>query len=195
MEDTAAAPLGSEPHYYYGEATESGPGTQCEWPADWEVSVSLLPVRYMLVFVLGLSGNGPVSFTVWWGPRAKRRSADTYVGDLALADPAVAVILPLWAAYTALRFHWPFGSARRKLSRYLVLLNMFASVSCLGCLSLQRDLAIVRLRAALAARVLPALLLRDTQPGPAHSRSAAPGTVPPRARACFAGAQRRACGL
>ncbi|KAH1180398.1 apelin receptor-like [Mauremys mutica] len=175
-----------EPYYYYGEGNESGPGAQCEWPADWAVSFSLLPVLYMLVFVLGLSGNGLVIFTVWRGPRAKRRSADTYIGNLALADLAFVVTLPLWAAYTALRFHWPFGSALCKLSSYLVLLNMFASAFCLGCLSLQRYLAIVRslprsrpvrprasallplaalwLLAALLA--LPALLLRDTQPGP-----------------------------
>ncbi|CAI5797581.1 apelin receptor-like [Podarcis lilfordi] len=119
---------------------------QCAWEeaeTDWEVSFSLLPVLYMLVFVLGLSGNGLVIFTVWRGPPAKRRSADTYIGNLALADLAFVVTLPLWAAYTALRFHWPFGSALCKLSSYLVLLNMFASAFCLGCLSFERYLAIV----------------------------------------------------
>uniref|UniRef100_A0A8D0DYH2 G-protein coupled receptors family 1 profile domain-containing protein n=1 Tax=Salvator merianae TaxID=96440 RepID=A0A8D0DYH2_SALMN len=110
---------------------------------DWEVSFSLLPVLYMLVFVLGLSGNGLVIFTVWRGPAGKRRSADTYIGNLALADLAFVVTLPLWAAYTALRFHWPFGSLLCKLSSYLVLLNMFASAFCLGCLSFERYLAIV----------------------------------------------------
>ncbi|XP_065273992.1 apelin receptor A-like [Emys orbicularis] len=189
MEDAAADPLGGEPYYYYGEGNESGPGAQCEWPADWEVSFSLLPVLYMLVFVLGLSGNGLVIFTVWRGPRAKRRSADTYIGNLALADLAFVVTLPLWAAYTALRFHWPFGSALCKLSSYLVLLNMFASAFCLGCLSFERYLAIVRslprsrpVRPRAAALLslaalwllagllaLPALLLRDTQPGPADN--------------------------
>ncbi|XP_015273653.1 PREDICTED: apelin receptor-like [Gekko japonicus] len=169
---------------------------QCHWEeaeTDWEVSFSLLPVLYMLVFVLGLSGNGLVIFTVWSGPRAKRRSADTYIGNLALADLAFVVTLPLWAAYTALRFHWPFGSALCKLSSYLVLLNMFASAFCLGCLSFERYLAIVHALPRSAGRppssssssrprastllslaavwllagllALPALLLRDTRPG------------------------------
>ncbi|TFJ96811.1 Collagen alpha-1(XI) chain [Platysternon megacephalum] len=88
MEDAAVDTLGGEPYYYYGEANESGPGAHCEWPADWEVSFLLLPVLYMLVFVLGLSGNGLVNFTVWQSPRAKRHSADTYIGNLALADLA-----------------------------------------------------------------------------------------------------------
>ncbi|XP_039350205.1 apelin receptor-like [Mauremys reevesii] len=142
IEDAAADPLDSEPYYYCGETNESGTGAQCEWPADWEVSFSLLPVLYMLVFVLGLSGNGLVFFTVWRGPRAKRRSADTYIGNLALADLAFVVTL-LWATYMALRFHWPFGSALCKLSSYLVLLHIFTSAFCLDCLSFERYLAIV----------------------------------------------------
>uniref|UniRef100_A0A8C8RD87 G-protein coupled receptors family 1 profile domain-containing protein n=1 Tax=Pelusios castaneus TaxID=367368 RepID=A0A8C8RD87_9SAUR len=167
-----------DPYDYYADGNESGPGAPCEWPADWEVSFSLLPVLYMLVFVLGLAGNGLVIATVWRGPRAKRRAADTYIGHLALADLAFVVTLPLWAAYTALRFHWPFGSALCKLSSYLVLLNMFASAFCLACLGLQRYRAVARplprarpaallplaalwLLAGLLA--LPALLLRDTR--------------------------------
>ncbi|XP_074869307.1 apelin receptor B-like [Carettochelys insculpta] len=177
MED-AEAEAEDELYYDYPEANGSAP---CEWPADWEVSFSLLPALYMLVFVLGLSGNGLVIATVWRGPRAQRRSADTYLGHLALADLAFVLTLPLWAAYTALRFHWPFGSALCKLSSYLVLLNMFASAFCLGCLSCQRYLAVGRARPraprpraprllSLAALwllagllALPALLLRDTR--------------------------------
>ncbi|TFK09345.1 myoblast determination protein 1 [Platysternon megacephalum] len=139
MEDVAMDPLGGEPYYYYGEANESGPGMQCEWPVDWEVSFSLLTVLYMLVFVLGLSGNRLVIFTVWRGPRAKHRSTDTYIDNLALADLAFMVTLPLWAAYMGLCFHWPFGSALCKLSSYLVLLNisalLFAAVAIVPCLT------------------------------------------------------------
>nr|XP_056715604.1 apelin receptor-like [Euleptes europaea] len=137
----------------------------------------------MLVFVLGLSGNGLVLLTVWRGPRAKRRSADAYLGHLALADLAFVVTLPLWAAYTALRFHWPFGSALCKLSSYLVLLNMFASAFCLAGLSVERYLAVAHALPRAAGRpraatllalggvwllagllALPALLLRRTRP-------------------------------
>ncbi|TFK02800.1 ras association domain-containing protein 6 [Platysternon megacephalum] len=143
MEDAGVDP-GGEPYYYYGEVNKSGPGAQCEWLVDWEVSFSLLPMLYMLVFVLGLSGNGLVIFTVWRGLQAKHHSADTYISDLAFV-----VTLPLWAAYTALRFHWPFGSALCKISSYLVLLNMFSSAFCLACLSFKRYLAIVPSLAAL----------------------------------------------
>ncbi|XP_016402115.1 apelin receptor B-like, partial [Sinocyclocheilus rhinocerous] len=95
------------------------------------------PVLYMLIFILGLTGNGVVIFTVWRA-QSKRRAADIYIGNLAFADLTFVVTLPLWAVYTALGYHWPFGVALCKISSYVVLLNMYASVFCLTCLSLDR---------------------------------------------------------
>lgn len=123
------------------ELLENG-NSSCEF-SEWGPSYSLIPVLYMLIFILGLSGNGVVIFTVWKAER-KRRAADVYIGNLALADLTFVVTLPLWAVYTALGYHWPFGVALCKLSSYIVLLNMYASVFCLTCLSLDRYLAIVR---------------------------------------------------
>ncbi|KAM5194315.1 apelin receptor A-like [Mantella aurantiaca] len=163
--------------YYY----DSSNGTDDCTEKDWDLSSSLLPVFYMIVFVLGLSGNGVVIFTVWKA-KPKRRSADTYIGNLAIADLAFVVTLPLWATYTALGFHWPFGSALCKISSYLVLLNMFASVFCLTCLSFDRYLAIVHSLSSANLRsrsttmlslgiiwifsgflALPSLILRETR--------------------------------
>ncbi|XP_072456020.1 apelin receptor-like [Notamacropus eugenii] len=196
MEPWTAEPRGPAPDYYYDYYNGSG-GASCGGedaePEDWELSYALLPALYTLVFVLGLSGNGLVIVTVWLAPGgagggAKRRASDAYIGHLALADLAFVVTLPLWAVYTALRFHWPFGAALCKLSSYLVLLNMFASAFCLTGLSFERYLAAGRslgrggpapqrarpgASAALAALwllaallALPALLLRDTRARP-----------------------------
>ncbi|TRZ03183.1 hypothetical protein DNTS_022911, partial [Danionella cerebrum] len=74
--------------------------TACDY-SEWEPSYSLIPVLYMLIFILGLSGNGVVIFTVWRA-KSKRRAADVYIGNLALADLTFVVTLPLWAVYTAL---------------------------------------------------------------------------------------------
>ncbi|KAG7241475.1 hypothetical protein INR49_025676 [Caranx melampygus] len=115
--------------------------TVCDF-SEWEPSYSLIPVLYMLIFILGLSGNGVVIFTVWRS-KSKRRAADVYIGNLALADLTFVVTLPLWAVYTALGYHWPFGVALCKISSYVVLVNMYASVFCLTCLSFDRYLAIV----------------------------------------------------
>uniref|UniRef100_A0A672YLG8 Apelin receptor a n=1 Tax=Sphaeramia orbicularis TaxID=375764 RepID=A0A672YLG8_9TELE len=123
--------------YEYYDGNE----TACDF-SEWEPSYSLIPVLYMLIFILGLSGNGVVIFTVWRS-KSKRRAADVYIGNLALADLTFVVTLPLWAVYTALGYHWPFGVALCKISSYVVLVNMYASVFCLTCLSFDRYLAIV----------------------------------------------------
>ncbi|KAF7700845.1 apelin receptor B [Silurus meridionalis] len=114
----------------------------CEYD-ELQVSYTLIPILYMLIFILGLSGNGVVIFIVWKAER-KRRAADVYIGNLAMADLTFVVTLPLWAVYTALGYQWPFGVVLCKLSSYVVMLNMFASVFCLTCLSMDRYLAIVR---------------------------------------------------
>ncbi|XP_043924174.1 apelin receptor A-like [Protopterus annectens] len=172
------ASYGSGEYIYEYDAEDNE--SYCNYQ-EWPPSLSIIPVLYMTVFVLGLSGNGLVIFTVWKS-KPKRRSADTYIGNLALADLAFVVTLPLWAVYTALNYHWPFGSFLCKLSSYLVLVNMYASVFCLTCLSFDRYLAIVhsltssRLRsrdtilASLgiiwtlsAVLALPAFILRKTK--------------------------------
>ncbi|PWA26826.1 hypothetical protein CCH79_00000846 [Gambusia affinis] len=125
--------------YYDYEETENS--TMCDY-SEWAPSYSVIPVLYMLIFILGLSGNGIVIFTVWRA-QGKQRAADVYIGNLALADLTFVVTLPLWAVYTAMGYHWPFGVALCKISSYVVLLNMYASVFCLTCMSFDRYLAIV----------------------------------------------------
>ncbi|CAN9504902.1 unnamed protein product [Ophioblennius macclurei] len=125
--------------YYDYEETENS--TSCDY-SEWTPSFSVIPVLYMLIFILGLSGNGVVIFTVWRA-QGKRRAADVYIGNLALADLTFVVTLPLWAVYTAMGYHWPFGMALCKISSYVILLNMYASVFCLTCMSFDRYLAIV----------------------------------------------------
>ncbi|KAG7273791.1 hypothetical protein CRUP_012809 [Coryphaenoides rupestris] len=162
--------------------------TACDF-SEWEPSYSLIPVLYMLIFILGLSGNGVVIFTVWRS-KSKRRAADVYIGNLALADLTFVVTLPLWAVYTALGYHWPFGVALCKISSYVVLVNMYASVFCLTCLSFDRYLAIVhslsssrlRSRSTMLASLgaiwflsgllaLPTLLFRTTVNDPTSNRT------------------------
>ncbi|XP_018600694.2 apelin receptor A-like [Scleropages formosus] len=132
-------PAAMDTDYYY--ESEEDNETMCEF-SEWGPSYSLIPVLYMIIFILGLSGNGVVIFTVWKSD-CKRRLADVYIGHLALADLTFVVTLPLWAVYTALSYHWPFGVPLCKISSYVVLVNMYASVFCLTCMSFDRYLAIV----------------------------------------------------
>ncbi|XP_053547674.1 apelin receptor-like [Bombina bombina] len=119
---------------------------------EWEPSVGLIPATYILIFFVGITGNG----LVLWASHQRRdrpRSADSFILQLALADLAFVVTLPLWAVYASIGYHWPFGTFACKLSGYLVLLNMYASAFCLTGLSLDRYIVIV------------------LSPGPGHSRS------------------------
>ncbi|XP_037110780.1 apelin receptor B-like [Syngnathus acus] len=106
------------------------------------VSRVLISVFFMLIFILSLFGNSVVISTVWRVQR-KQRAAFLYIGNLALADLAFTVSLPLWMVYTAMDNHWPFGMALCKILSYVELLNMYASVFLLTCLSFDRYLAIV----------------------------------------------------
>ncbi|KAM9324956.1 apelin receptor B-like [Gastrophryne carolinensis] len=123
----------------------------CEYD-DWEPSVGLIPTAYFLIFFLGITGNGLV---LWASHRRKDRprAADTFILQLALADLAFVITLPLWAVYVSLGYHWPFGKLACKISGYMVLLNMYASAFCLTGLSLDRYIVIVH------------------SPGPGHPRS------------------------
>ncbi|KAL3049518.1 hypothetical protein OYC64_008885 [Pagothenia borchgrevinki] len=174
--------------YEYYDYDESENSIMCDY-SEWSPSYSVIPVLYMLIFIIGLSGNGVVIFTVWRA-QGKRQIADFYIGNLALADLTFVVTLPLWAVYTATGYHWPFGVALCKISSYMTLLNMYASVFCLTCMSFDRYLAIVHslsstqlrtrghTRACLTAIWLlsglvaaPSLIFRTTKYDPTSNRT------------------------
>lgn len=170
-----------------------------------------IPSVYVLVFVLGSLGNGLVLWVYLdrhgrgvakvsgcskaserkcggsggsSGPSSSRSITDSLIASLAAADLAFVLTLPLWAAYTALGYHWPFGKPLCQLTSYIVTLNMYASVFSLTGLSVERYWVIARRRTTggmrgtglcrapvvvgavwLAAGVLalPALLLRTVK--------------------------------
>ncbi|XP_028304071.1 apelin receptor 2 [Gouania willdenowi] len=71
-------------------------------------------------------------------PRPSRSLTDSLIASLALADLCFLVTLPLWAVYTALGYHWPFGQPLCQVSSFLTALNMYASVFNLSALSVER---------------------------------------------------------
>ncbi|XP_049579600.1 apelin receptor 2 [Syngnathus scovelli] len=77
-------------------------------------------------------------------PRPSRSLTDSLIASLALADLCFLVTLPLWAAYTALGYHWPFGQTLCQLSSFLTALNMYASVFSLSVLSVERYWVLTR---------------------------------------------------
>ncbi|KAM3610027.1 uncharacterized protein V6R79_024198 [Siganus canaliculatus] len=71
-------------------------------------------------------------------PSPSRSLTDSLIASLALADLCFLVTLPLWAVYTAMGYHWPFGQTLCQISSFLTALNMYASVFSLSMLSVER---------------------------------------------------------
>ncbi|XP_077424819.1 apelin receptor B-like [Vanacampus margaritifer] len=115
---------------------------RCDF-SDWPVTASFIPVISMLIFILGLTGNSVVLFTVWRA-RAKWRAATIYIGNLALADLAFIVTMPVWVAYIVTGRQWYLGVVMCKMNNFMFLFSVFTSAFLLTCMSFDRYLAIVR---------------------------------------------------
>uniref|UniRef100_H2UZB4 Apelin receptor 2 n=1 Tax=Takifugu rubripes TaxID=31033 RepID=H2UZB4_TAKRU len=104
---------------------------------DWSPSLTIIPSVYLLAFFVGCLGNSLVLWAYLDRPE-RRRMRDSLIASLALADLCFLVTLPLWAVYTAMGYHWPFGQPLCQVSSFLTALNMYASVFSLSMLSVER---------------------------------------------------------
>ncbi|XP_006007909.1 type-1 angiotensin II receptor [Latimeria chalumnae] len=103
---------------------------------------TMIPTIYGIIFVTGILGNSIVVAVIFCYMKLKT-VANIFLFNLALADMIFLITLPLWAAYTAMGYHWPFGNCLCKISTALVSYNLYATMFLLTCLSIDRYLAIV----------------------------------------------------
>lgn len=112
---------------------------------DTAMPVEFLALRVVLALAYGLAGA--VGFmgnlaVLWVLGNCARRApcppSDTFVFSLALADLGLAITLPVWAAESALGFHWPFGGALCKMFLTATVFNIYASVFLITALSVAR---------------------------------------------------------
>ncbi|XP_043926560.1 type-1 angiotensin II receptor [Protopterus annectens] len=103
---------------------------------------TMIPIVYTIIFVIGILGNIVVVIVIYIYMKLKT-VASIFLFNLALADMTFLITLPLWAASTAMEYHWPFGIALCKLTAGIVTLNLYASIFLLTCLSIDRYVAIV----------------------------------------------------
>uniref|UniRef100_A0A6J0SN33 Chemerin-like receptor 2 n=1 Tax=Pogona vitticeps TaxID=103695 RepID=A0A6J0SN33_9SAUR len=93
-------------------------------------------VLHGIAFLLGVPGNAIV---IWiMGFKWDKTVTSLWFLNLAIADLIFVLFLPLYIAYVALGFHWPFGSWLCKANSFIALFNMFASVFFLTAISLDR---------------------------------------------------------
>ncbi|XP_067410747.1 P2Y purinoceptor 1-like [Emydura macquarii macquarii] len=103
-----------------------------------------LPAVYLIVFLLGLLGNGLGLWNLCAGSRRSRwRSLSVLMCNLGVADLLYVITLPFLVAYYLQGSVWLFGKGSCKLTRVLFHLNLYASIGFLTCISVHRYLGIV----------------------------------------------------
>ncbi|XP_040197194.1 type-1 angiotensin II receptor A-like [Rana temporaria] len=113
----------------------------------------LIPIIYMVIFVVGTIGNTVIIVGLTCYVQAKT-VANIYIVNLAIADLSFVATLPLWAIDLSGRYKWTFGSSMCKLCATLSSVNMYASIFFLTCLSADRYYSIVRPIETLGRRTL-----------------------------------------
>uniref|UniRef100_A0A8C4E4I7 G-protein coupled receptors family 1 profile domain-containing protein n=1 Tax=Dicentrarchus labrax TaxID=13489 RepID=A0A8C4E4I7_DICLA len=101
----------------------------------------LLPVSYSLVFLLGLSLNGALLWSVCC--RTRRWSSTViYLTNLAVADLLYVLALPPLIISNAMGGLWPFGNVICKSVRFFFFVNLHCSMMFLTCVSVHRFLGV-----------------------------------------------------
>ncbi|XP_054838123.1 type-1 angiotensin II receptor [Eublepharis macularius] len=115
---------------------------ECAHSGRHEFIYIMVPTVYAIIFIIGIFGNSLVVIIIYCYMKLKT-VASVFLLNLALADLCFLMTLPLWAAYTAMQYRWPFGNCLCKLASAAATFNLYASVFLLTCLSIDRYLAIV----------------------------------------------------
>ncbi|XP_033023784.1 somatostatin receptor type 5 [Lacerta agilis] len=101
----------------------------------------LIPIIYLMVCAIGLSGNTLVIYVVLRYAKMKTVT-NIYILNLAIADVLFMLGLPFLATQNAISY-WPFGTFMCRLVTAFDGINQFTSIFCLTVMSLDRYLAVV----------------------------------------------------
>ncbi|NXR59930.1 SSR5 protein, partial [Rhadina sibilatrix] len=116
-------------------------GTLVEPPPFQYIHKVLIPICYLLVCAVGLSGNALVIYVVLRHAKMKTVT-NIYILNLAVADVLFMLGLPFLATQNAISY-WPFGSFLCRLVMTVDGINQFTSIFCLTVMSMDRYLAVV----------------------------------------------------
>ncbi|XP_078077678.1 G-protein coupled receptor 183-like isoform X2 [Mustelus asterias] len=116
--------------------------TECNLYAHHRTASIVLPIVYSIISLVGIFGNGLAIFAIR-KKQKKINSTTLYSMNLVISDIFFAAILPARIVYYARGFNWPFGEAMCRITAVICYSNIYASVSFMTCLSLDRLLAVI----------------------------------------------------
>ncbi|KAM8850659.1 atypical chemokine receptor 4 [Spinachia spinachia] len=117
--------------------------TLCEKGDVRSFAAAFLPVAYAACLVVGLAGNGLV-VAVYACRKRLRTMTDAFLAHLAVADLLLLFTLPFWAADAARG--WELGDLACKVASACYSVNFTCCMLLLACVSLDRYVALARVR-------------------------------------------------
>ncbi|KAJ3612868.1 hypothetical protein NHX12_019125 [Muraenolepis orangiensis] len=116
-------------------------------PTDWEDQLTLarniVPPYMFILCALGLLGNSFV-LLVFLAQKDRLTIPEIYLGNLALADIVLLVVLPFWAMTIRHHFVWHYGEAMCKIMYSSINVNFYTSIYIIAMVSVDRYLALVQ---------------------------------------------------
>ncbi|KTF84291.1 hypothetical protein cypCar_00026202 [Cyprinus carpio] len=106
-----------------------------------EDSTKILAVIYIVVFVVGLTGNSLAIFVVLRYTKMKTVT-NMYILNLAVADELYILGLPFLTTHNVLAY-WPFGNFLCRILMWADSISQFTSTFCLTVMSIDRYMAVV----------------------------------------------------
>ncbi|XP_043913420.1 G-protein coupled receptor 183-like [Protopterus annectens] len=99
-------------------------------------------IFYSFVSITGIIGNIIVLYVIRHS-KQKINSTVLYLVNLSIADLMFTFSLPIRIAYYILEFNWKLGTIMCRISGYIFYLNMYASISFMTCISMDRYFAVI----------------------------------------------------
>ncbi|KAJ3612758.1 hypothetical protein NHX12_019016 [Muraenolepis orangiensis] len=130
-----------------------------DWEDQWTLARNIIPPYMFIVCALGLLGNSFV-LLVFLAQKDRLTVPEIYLGNLALADFVLLVVLPFWAMNIRRHFVWRYGEAMCKIVNSSISVNFYTSIYIIAMVSVDRYLALVQtmrarwLRRTLYAKVI-----------------------------------------
>ncbi|XP_069746614.1 G-protein coupled receptor 183-A [Narcine bancroftii] len=115
---------------------------ECDFYIHRNIARILLPLVYSIICIGSIFGN-VLAIMAIKRKQKKLNSTTLYSMNLVISDILFATVLPTRIVYYARGFNWPLGEALCRITALICYSNIYASVSFMACLSMDRFIAVL----------------------------------------------------